>query len=252
MANQRAARRARALRSKHRADTCGLFAKVPRKFPSVWHNRRWDGAEGFQETSDETQAACNASGKAEAEHLRGVHAPGPAILKTRAGRRASLIGAFEELPARMGRLDMRDLPMAVQYFIALGAGRCCDLGPAAARSAPAGPRAVPAGFRRAARARGCGLSRTVFRGCNCGRTRHLVLRHPAPRHLLVRDDGVCRLAGDLHLYGGLRGGYDAAVDAPAPARKADAGGGCRAARSVASHAGQHRRRRDHDGRARSR
>ncbi len=40
-------------------------------------------------------------------------------MKAEARRRISLIGAFEELPARMGRLDMRDLPMAVQYFIAL-------------------------------------------------------------------------------------------------------------------------------------
>ncbi|HJW50479.1 MAG TPA: PAS domain S-box protein [Burkholderiaceae bacterium] len=40
-------------------------------------------------------------------------------MNARGGRRVSLIGAFEELPARMGRLDMRDLPMAVQYFIAV-------------------------------------------------------------------------------------------------------------------------------------
>ena len=92
---------------------------APRKLPSVWHNGRWDGAEGFQETSDETQAACNAGDKTRAEHLRGLLSPGPVILKAEARRRISLIGAFEELPARMGRLDMRDLPMAVQYFIAL-------------------------------------------------------------------------------------------------------------------------------------
>ena len=210
------------------------------------------GPRGFRRPQMKLRPLATQREKAETEHLCGVRTPGPAILNARGGRRASLIGAFEELPARMGRLDMRDLPMAVQYFIAAGAGRRCDLGPAAARSVPAGPHAVPAGLRRAARARGCGLSRTVFRGCDRGRTRHLVLRRPAPRHLRLRDDGLCRVAGDLHLCGGLRGGYDAAVDAPAPARKANAGGGCRAARSVASHAGQHRRWRDHDGRARSR
>ncbi len=73
----------------------------------------------MQEISNETPAASIALHRAEPRISVGRRHIGAAALKAAPRRRALLIGAFEDLPAQVARLDARDLPMPVQYAIAL-------------------------------------------------------------------------------------------------------------------------------------